>query len=230
MESSVKRWYDNTWLVILLLIVFFPVGLFALWKNTKAHIVIKVIVTVFFGIVIIAAISDDKKKSITDSNEENVSNSNSDSITSEKKDSVVDKSFWNYSSEHNEMDNNTTYYAQLEALDVLSFSFPYEGGTRVWLNIRHRNRENDVMITISQGQFMTRYDDNYVRIKFDEGKPVTYSFSEPSDNSTTTIFINNANSLIKKIKLAEFTYVECEFYQEGRHTLRFCTRGLKWNH
>jgi hypothetical protein len=31
--TLLKKWYDNTWLVILICIVFFPVGLYALWKN-----------------------------------------------------------------------------------------------------------------------------------------------------------------------------------------------------
>ncbi len=30
-----EKWYEKTWLVVVLLFVFFPVGLYALWKNTK---------------------------------------------------------------------------------------------------------------------------------------------------------------------------------------------------
>ena len=39
------KWYDRTWLVVVLLILFFPVGLYATWKNTHYRFRTKVIIT-----------------------------------------------------------------------------------------------------------------------------------------------------------------------------------------
>jgi hypothetical protein len=52
LENS-KRWYNKTGLVILLIIVFFPVGLYALWKNETIAKGVKIGVSVLIGIIVI---------------------------------------------------------------------------------------------------------------------------------------------------------------------------------
>ena len=42
------KWYDKTWLVVLLLFTLFPVGLYALWKNTLVSTVTKITTTILF--------------------------------------------------------------------------------------------------------------------------------------------------------------------------------------
>jgi hypothetical protein len=66
--SSSNAWYDKTWLVILLCIVFFPIGLYALWKNTKIGKGWKIGVTAFFALIVIANMGG-KKSSDPKSNE-----------------------------------------------------------------------------------------------------------------------------------------------------------------
>lgn len=69
METATKqKWYEKTWLVILLLIVFFPVGLYALWKNTSISKPWKIIVTVFFAILVIYQIGRDKEPNLSKNN------------------------------------------------------------------------------------------------------------------------------------------------------------------
>lgn len=66
MEDSTtkQKWYDKTWLVIILCIIFFPVGLFGLWKSSKISKVWKIIVTILIGILFLASLGDsDKTKS-----------------------------------------------------------------------------------------------------------------------------------------------------------------------
>ena len=46
--NNATPWYDRTWLVVLLLIVFFPVGLFALWKSNIIGKGWKIAVSLFF--------------------------------------------------------------------------------------------------------------------------------------------------------------------------------------
>lgn len=57
--------YEKTWFIIVMLIVFFPVGLFLMWKFSTWNKVVKIIISVFFGLVIISSLfggsSDDKK-------------------------------------------------------------------------------------------------------------------------------------------------------------------------
>ena len=48
-----SKWYDKKALVIILLIIFFPVGLYALWKNNKFSMISKGIITAVIAILLI---------------------------------------------------------------------------------------------------------------------------------------------------------------------------------
>lgn len=69
-QSSVQNpneWYQKSWLVHLLLILFFPVGLYALWKNTKLPKWWKITATVIIAIIFInVATNKEKDKSSLD--------------------------------------------------------------------------------------------------------------------------------------------------------------------
>lgn len=55
MDNSTTRskWYNKTWLVIVLCIVFFPVGLYALWKNQSISKGWKIGVTIAIALIIL---------------------------------------------------------------------------------------------------------------------------------------------------------------------------------
>lgn len=57
--SEDKKWYDRTWLVILWLILFFPVGLFALYKNQRLSRNSKYVVIGLFLILGVVAVTID---------------------------------------------------------------------------------------------------------------------------------------------------------------------------
>lgn len=63
MESSTQqsKWYDKTWLVIVLCIFFFPVGLYALWKNASISKGWKIGVTVLIALLVIGQLGKDQK-------------------------------------------------------------------------------------------------------------------------------------------------------------------------
>ena len=57
-------WYDNNVIVIILLIVLFPIGIYALWKNQNIAKSIKVIVTGFFVFIILLSSAFSEKPSL----------------------------------------------------------------------------------------------------------------------------------------------------------------------
>jgi hypothetical protein len=75
-STTQSKWYDKTWLVIVLCIIFFPVGLYALWKNQSISKGWKIGVTVVIALIVLAQIGKDKKDSSTSA--DNSSSSSSD--------------------------------------------------------------------------------------------------------------------------------------------------------
>lgn len=47
-----QKWYDKKWLVILLLVVFYPVGVYALWKNKDYSLPAKVLLTAILAVYV----------------------------------------------------------------------------------------------------------------------------------------------------------------------------------
>ena len=47
------KFYEKDWFIVLMLIVFFPVGLFLMWKYSKWHKTAKIIISVFFAVMFI---------------------------------------------------------------------------------------------------------------------------------------------------------------------------------
>jgi len=60
-----NSWYEKNWLVILWCVLFFPVGLYALWKNSSISKGWKIAVTCFFAIIIIANINGKKERTMS---------------------------------------------------------------------------------------------------------------------------------------------------------------------
>ena len=58
-----KKWYQKTWGIVALLILFFPVGLYLMWKHASWNKTAKWIVTgVFAFFVLVSAFSPDSTK------------------------------------------------------------------------------------------------------------------------------------------------------------------------
>lgn len=61
MEGTEKKFYQRDWFIVLMLIVFFPVGIFLMWKYTSWKKVAKIIVTVIFSLILLSAIFGDNE-------------------------------------------------------------------------------------------------------------------------------------------------------------------------
>lgn len=156
--------------------------------------------------------------------------SDSTSTSAEKED--ASKSNWEYSEDANKMSDKKTYYAKSIDSEDLNFQFPYnQGENHASILLRNQEGKTDVLLMIDQGQFLS--EDVYggsVRVKFDNEKPEDYSYSKPSDYSTTSIFINETKKFIKHLKSSKKAIIEATFYQEGNKQMEFNIGDLKWSH
>ncbi|BCW89133.1 hypothetical protein sos41_22890 [Alphaproteobacteria bacterium SO-S41] len=126
------------------------------------------------------------------------------------------------------MTDKETKFACLISDTTLHFDFPY-GDVSANLCIRKSPRwGNDVILSVSKGQFLCKYDGCSVRVRFDKNAVATYSVLEPSDNSTTSLFVQGFDKFVSRTRKADVTIIEAEFYQSGWHQMVFETSGLKW--
>ena len=62
------EFYEKDWFIILMLIVFFPVGLFLMWKYSKWHKTAKIIISVFFAVMVIFSNGSKESKNVETKN------------------------------------------------------------------------------------------------------------------------------------------------------------------
>jgi hypothetical protein len=137
---------------------------------------------------------------------------------------------WSYTEQEDKMTSKKKYFASIDANELLQFDFPYDGGVTANLTIRHQDGENEAILQISKGQFITGVDGTTIKVRVDDAPAVTYSASGPSDGSTEILFINSANKLINKMKTAKKVMIQAEFYDSGNKVMEFEVDGFKWTH
>lgn len=57
-DNERPKFYQRAWFTILMLIVFFPVGLYLMWKHNKFPFAVRVIISAFFGLMVVSSIFD----------------------------------------------------------------------------------------------------------------------------------------------------------------------------
>jgi hypothetical protein len=84
MENQVElKWYKKPNGVIILLILFFPVGLYLMWKNELWTKQTRWIVTVVLAVIVIASAGNDKSSSISNDNSSSSTSSSSEDTSKE---------------------------------------------------------------------------------------------------------------------------------------------------
>lgn len=86
--KSATNWYDKTWLVILLCVLFFPVGLYALWKNQSIAKGLKIAITAIIGLFVIAQFGKGEVSDAATSKNGSTSTNNNNEIKTEEAKSV----------------------------------------------------------------------------------------------------------------------------------------------
>lgn len=188
---------------------------------------------VLFLLYIIAkgcgGLSDDTQTQSTTPTADANSFSNNDSdVEKNKPTETFTPKIWDYFESTDKMTSKPVKYATIDANELLTFKFPYEGGSTATLVLRKKNGVNDAYIKVSKGQFKSNFDGTNSRVRFDENKASTYSMGESSDGSSDILFFNNANRLISGLKKAKTMKLEIEFYDEGIRVIEFNVTGLNW--
>lgn len=148
----------------------------------------------------------------------------------EQESKIENKPNWTYNEDEDKMEGTKQFFANCTSTNTADFEFPYDGGSTLDIHIRNLGEGNEALITVSKGQFMTSIGDSEsLKAKFDDEKPMNFTYSSASDGSGDVIFINNSSKFISKIKKAKKVMLEVGFFNSGRKVLEFETEGLKWD-
>ncbi|MBN1325875.1 hypothetical protein JW977_02760 [Candidatus Falkowbacteria bacterium] len=136
---------------------------------------------------------------------------------------------WKYGENVDKMTSEKIYYAYTTSTNRIDFDFPYNGGSNFQLLVRNGGKKNEILLSVSKGQFMTSIGYSDVRVKFDDNKPIVINYSSPSDGSYDTIFLKQSDTLISELKKSKKVIVEAEFFDEGNQLIEFNVEGFKWD-
>jgi hypothetical protein len=125
---------------------------------------------------------------------------------------------------------STVYKASFTSPGVLTFAFPYAGGSAATLTLRHKNDQTYLYLEVSRGQFNRTFQGGKARIAFDSKPAKNYSFSAAENGRANIIFFDDEAKLIAQMKAARKMTIDVEFYAQGRRTIEFSTADLSWNH
>ena len=133
---------------------------------------------------------------------------------------------WSYSNREDGMSGKHIGQARLESTNTISLDFPYQGAQRGSLILRrHPQWGNNLIVTIEEGQILCSSYDCRVVVRLDDGQPVTYSGTEPADNSSETVFL--PYSIVKKLQAAKRVRVQLNVHDNGAQVLEFNVKGFR---
>ncbi|AWK07089.1 hypothetical protein HYN56_23795 [Flavobacterium crocinum] len=134
---------------------------------------------------------------------------------------------WEYHQSTDKMTSKAINFAQIMSNQSLDLEFPYEGTNYGRLTLRKKDGL-DIYLSIDKGQITGGYDNNYISVRFDEEKPMKFSYTEPQDGSSDLIFIDNGVKFLSKLKKSKKILISLPLYQAGNQILEFNTVDLKW--
>lgn len=186
------------------------------------HPILTVVLVIFGLPIVLASIGNSTPDTETPSNNTETSNP-----TTNESEGTTPVNAWKYETKTDEFTGDRQSFATIISSNELEFEFPYNGGSRFALIIRSQNdgKGEEVILKADKGQFLT-YDEN-IKVRFDEGEPVTYNISGSDDGSADVVFIKNPAGFIANLKTSSAIKVEAPFFQAGRKVIYFDTLGYK---
>lgn len=135
------------------------------------------------------------------------------------------QSQWQYQETEDRITSKTTKLAYLKSFNSLNLDFPYSGSNYGQLAVRqHPQYGLDVYLRVDKGQITcSEYTSCKIIVRFDDKPAITFTGSEPSDNSSDLVFLRNAQRFIAGAKGAKKILVQLGFYQNGNQVLEFET-------
>jgi hypothetical protein len=138
---------------------------------------------------------------------------------------------WQYHEKEDALTSKKVYHAVLQSDNSLYLNAPYDGGTECYIDLRNKDGENDVIIAVTKGQFLVDVvDGETIKVRFDSSAAETYSCSGPADYNTTTLYVNDTDRFISRLKKAKKVLIRAGFYDNGLQDMEFFAKGLEWKH
>lgn len=135
---------------------------------------------------------------------------------------------WRYNTSTDPMTDKPTLIACVTSNDQVSLGAPYKA-TDADLCVRNSPRHGvDVFYRLNgSGQILCRsYDGCTVKMRYDQAPAINVGATEPSDNSTETVFLSGPRKVATRLTSAGQTRIEVSFFQNGSQSLTFNTKGL----
>lgn len=135
---------------------------------------------------------------------------------------------WVYQAREDKMTGKAVYTATVLSSNTVQFGSPYDGEQHGNLTLRIDPKYGkDVIFSIERGLILCHsYGDCQVLVRFDEGKPESFSGSGPADNSSETVFIRNYDKFVAKLRNAKIVRISTNIYQEGAPVFEFDVSGF----
>jgi hypothetical protein len=134
---------------------------------------------------------------------------------------------WQYDSYSDALSKGSVKAATVSSENQLSFDFPYQGLQSVRLMLRnHPQHGRDVILRIEQGQIICSSYSCPISVVFDDGKPLRFEGTEPTDNSTEVVFIPAYSTFLKRLATAKTMRIGFTVHQEGQQVAEFKVKGF----
>jgi len=138
---------------------------------------------------------------------------------------------WEHLTRTDQMTSKAAYFAGIKSSNSLSLAFPYGGANYGQLTVRKRPSDGtSVTLEVAKGQILcSSYNGCPINVRFDDGPIIKFSGTEPADNSSDTVFLNNERRFIELASKAKRILVQVNIYQNGAPILEFNTsKPLEW--
>jgi len=158
------------------------------------------------------------------------SNAAPTAVVSAQKDAAasIEGQQWRYDVTEEKMTGGKRRTASVESNNTVEFGFPYNGMQNGHLTLRTDSQHGkDILFRIEKGQILcTSYGGCSIQVRFDDGKPVTYSASGAADHSSTLIFLDDYNRFLNGMRKAKRVRLAVNIYQQGAPVFEFDVSGF----